>query len=248
MVRSSAIASLQNFDHPSIADALIDSHSTLPSADRRIAEQVLAARVDWTMSLLKAIKNAQISNESVPLETVRRILLHDNDQIRQDVQEIWGNVGVPTTAEMRAEVSRVEEAIGQGSGNPYAGRDLFAQKCGKCHILFGRDGQIGPDLTAYKRDDLPRVLLNVINPSAEIREGFENTLVVTSDGRLLNGFLADSDNRVVVLRSTDGQIRTIARDEIEEMQQLPVSVMPTELLKGMTEQELSLIHISSPRD
>jgi len=34
-------------------------------------------------------------------------------------------------------------------------------------------------------------LLNVVNPSAEIREGFENYMVQTADGRTLSGFIAE---------------------------------------------------------
>ncbi|MFO0925295.1 MAG: hypothetical protein U0905_22775 [Pirellulales bacterium] len=39
--------------------------------------------------------------------------------------------------------------------------------------------------------------MNVINPNLEIREGFENYIVTTSDGRILNGFLADKDSQIV---------------------------------------------------
>ena len=67
-------------------------------------------------------------------------------------------------------------------------------------MLFAQGGKIGPDLTTYKRDDLRGMLLNVVNPSAEIREGFENYIVRTTDGRTLTGFIADQDANVVVLQ------------------------------------------------
>ena len=56
-------------------------------------------------------------------------------------------------------------------GTPYSGKKLFTANCGKCHTLFGQGGQIGPDLTSFKRDDVANMLVNIVNPSAEVREG-----------------------------------------------------------------------------
>jgi putative heme-binding domain-containing protein len=105
-------------------------------------------------------------------------------------------------------------------------------------MLFGQGGQIGPDLTAYKRDDLQAMLVNVVNPSAEIREGFENFLVATADGRQLTGFIADRDNRVIVLRGVDGQSITVSQDEIEDMRAIPRSVMPEGVLDPFSDQQI----------
>ena len=82
------------------------------------------------------------------------------------------------------------------------------------------------------------MLLNLVNPSAEIREGFESVVIITEDGRTATGFLYDQDNRVVVLRGVDGQNITIARDKIEEMVPSKKSLMPEGLLSKLTDQQL----------
>ena len=104
--------------------------------------------------------------------------------------------------------------------------------------MFGEGGEIGPNLTSYKRDDLRRMLLNIVHPSLEIREGFENFIIFTTDGRTLNGFVADQDNRVVVLKGADGQNIIITRDEIDEMQAIPRSIMPEKILNPLDNQQL----------
>jgi putative heme-binding domain-containing protein len=111
-------------------------------------------------------------------------------------------------------------------------------QCGKCHLLFNQGGKVGPDLTTYKRDDVEAMLLNVVNPSAEIREGFESYLVATTDGRTLTGFMEDQDRRLVVLRGQDGQSIAIPRDEIEEMRVTRNSIMPEGQLKEYNEQQI----------
>ena len=82
------------------------------------------------------------------------------------------------------------------------------------------------------------MLLNVVNPSAEIREGFENYIVRTTDGRTLTGLIADQDPNVVVLRGADGQNISLARDEIEDLRATKTSLMPDGQLKPMTDQQI----------
>jgi putative heme-binding domain-containing protein len=82
------------------------------------------------------------------------------------------------------------------------------------------------------------MLLNVVNPSAEIREGFENYVVRTLDGRTLTGFIADQDANVVVIRGADGQNLTVPRDNIEDMRATRQSVMPEGQLKALTDQQI----------
>jgi putative heme-binding domain-containing protein len=154
------------------------------------------------------------------------------------VNKHWGGERVATTAEMQAEIKRCAAAIRGGTGDPYEGRSIFGATCGVCHKLFGQGGQIGPDLTAYKRDDLDTMLLNIVNPSAEIREGYESYLVTTKDGRTLSGFLADKDNQVVVLRGLDGVNEVLPRDQIAEMKSAGVSLMPQGLLESFNDQKV----------
>jgi putative heme-binding domain-containing protein len=139
---------------------------------------------------------------------------------------------------MQEQMAKLTHVLGADVGNPYPGKKLFGVTCAKCHQLFGQGGLIGPDLTTFKRDDLGNMLLNVVNPSAEIREGFENLLIVTTDGRTITGFLVDKDQQVVVLRGTDGQNITIAQDQIEEMLPQRKSLMPEGLLKELSEQQV----------
>jgi putative heme-binding domain-containing protein len=139
---------------------------------------------------------------------------------------------------LRATIEKLIGTINSSTGNPYAGKALYAQSCGKCHVLFAAGGKIGPDLTGYKRDDLRGMLLNVVNPSAEIREGFENYVVRTLDGRTLTGFIADQDANVVVIKGADGQSLSIARADIEDMRANRLSVMPEGQLKELTDQQI----------
>lgn len=169
---------------------------------------------------------------------MRKLTLHRDEKITQLIGKHWGKVQGATTAEMQKKIAQIQEILSKGKGSPYPGKKLFLESCGKCHTLFDRGGKIGPDLTTYKRDDTPLMLLHIVNPSAEIREGFETTLVATDDGRALTGFMVDQDNRIVVLRNAEGQDMTIARPRIEDMRVIPQSLMPEGLLDTWNEQQV----------
>ena len=118
-------------------------------------------------------------------------------------------------------------------GGPQAGQaDLRPAVC-RCHILFGKGGKVGPDLTTYRRDDLETMLLNIVNPSAEIREGYTTLIVATTDGRVLTGMVVEEDKNVVVLRCGDGKEVTAGPLRDRRHKTSRNSIMPEGLLKEL---------------
>ncbi len=237
-LRQAALTSLQSYADAKIATDVVRLYAKLPEDVRSVAQTLLASRKAWALELLRAVDAGKIDRALVPAVVLRKILLHDDKPLAALVRKHWGDVQGSTTEEMRRRIEELSKVIRGGSGNPYGGRKLYALNCGKCHTLFGEGGQVGPDLTSYQRGDLDRLLVNVVNPSAEIREGFEAYIVETKSGRVVTGFLADQDNRVVVVRGVDGQSLVISRDEIEDLRKSDRSVMPEETLKGLTDQQV----------
>jgi putative heme-binding domain-containing protein len=237
-LRSACLASLQSYSDSAISTTVIGVYADLPEQVRETAQSLLASRKAWAEQFLEAIESGRIDPRTVMEANVRKLLLHDSPRIAALAKKHWGELSGPSPEQLREQIDQLSGLIGSASGNPYQGKQLFLQSCGKCHVLFAQGGKIGPDLTTYKRDDLRGMLLNVVNPSAEIREGFENYIVLTADGRALTGFIADQDANVVVIRGADGQNITVGRDNIEEMRATRQSVMPEGLLKDFSEQQI----------
>lgn len=237
-LRSVALGSLQSYANPEIGSEVVATYKDLPEEVRAVAQSLLVSRSSWAKLLIEAIDAGKIEPKSIHESSVRRLMLSDNAMVRDACKRHWGELATASNETLRAEVEKLLQITAAGSGNPYAGKKIYSQSCGKCHKLFADGGAIGPDLTAYKRDDLRGILLNVVNPSAEIREGFENYLVQMTDGRTLSGFIAEQDPQVVVLRGADGQSLSLPRDEIEDLRAVPVSLMPTGLLKPFDDQQV----------
>lgn len=238
-LQTTALTSLSSYDLPEIGAAVASVYPRLTGDPQSAAETLLSSRKAWALSLLEAVHAGRIDARRLKPEVVRKLTIHPDKRIAELIAEHYPDVRGASTAEMQREIARLSTVLKSGNaGDPHHGKQLFANSCAKCHLLFGEGGRIGPDLTTFKRDDWLNILINIVNPSAEIREGFEHVMIVTRDGRAVSGFRFDQDKRVLVLRGVDGQNITVARDDIEETIPQAKSLMPEGLLAGLKDQEI----------
>ncbi len=238
-IKTAALAALTLYDEPRIGTAVVALYSHLTDDPRSAADTLLSTRKNWSRELLEAVDAGRVDPRQIKPEVVRKMTVHRDPRIAALISKHFPHIKGATTAEMQAQIARLSSVLKPGAGgNPYKGKQLFNNSCAKCHILFGEGGRIGPDLTTFKRDDWLNMLINVVNPSAEIREGFEQVMVVTRDGRAVSGLRFDQDPQVLVLRGVDGQNITVARRDIEETIPQSKSLMPEGLLNGLKDQQV----------
>lgn len=237
-VQEAALVALQSYDTLRIGFALVAAYGELAPQARRAAAAALASRRTWSLHLLRAVEQGIVSAEDVDAAALLRMLLHEDDSITEIVQQRWGDLGGSSEREAAIRIRELLEVVDAAAGNPYDGKAIYRLRCGQCHTLFGEGGEVGPDLTVYQRGDLRTLLVHIVQPSTEIREGYENHFFLMRDGRALTGFLADRDDHVVLVRSADGQNVIVTRRDIVESRQLAQSVMPDDTLRGMSESQL----------
>ena len=240
-IKRVALQALLSYDDPVIGETIVKRyHSTLPDEQnvRGTAQRVLAGRASWALEFVNEVDQWRISAESVPLQIVRQMSLHQDENIDRMIAKHWGKLGGPTSDQTTREINRIGALLRSGSGDLQAGRQIFQETCGKCHKLFGNGGSAGPDLTTYERTNLDSLLMAVIDPGAAIHEDYTSFAIVTTDGRTLTGLVQDSDTRKVTLRDANGQAVLISREDIDAMRALPTSMMPDGLLSKMTDQQI----------
>lgn len=237
-IQKAALGALQSYADDKIGAEVVKLTPSMSSDVREVAESLLVSRRTWSQSFVAAMADKRIEPKSVPLATVRKLLLHRDPRIAELIKKHWGEVQGATTAQMSKEIDRLAPIVSDGKGDPYVGKKLFTAKCANCHLLHARGGIVGPDLTPFKRDDVQHLLVHIINPNAEIREGYESSIVTTESGRTLTGIVVEKDARVVVLRSAEGQRIIVPKDDIAELAGSGISLMPEGLLAGMNDQEV----------
>lgn len=236
-LKASILTALQAYPDPQIATAVLQQYRNFNEDVRAVAQSLLASRKAWALALVDAVDRNEIPAAALPLDTVRRLTIYKDDRLASLIQKYWGSVEGATTSEMQQMIERYSSTL-VGAGDPYPGKKLYMQMCGKCHTLHAQGGKIGPDLTTYKRDDIRQMLIHIVNPSAEIREGFETQVAVLNDGRVVTGFLVEQDPQSITLRSPDGQTVSVERSEIDELIKSRKSLMPEGQLKDLTDEQL----------
>ena len=210
----------------------------LPLDVRPAALALLTSRGAWSLVLLAALQSKQLDPSLIPPDIADRLRLSRDSRVSALATKLLPRADARSTASMQGRITEIEAILKRAPGDPYAGETLFAQRCAGCHKLFFKGGNIGPDLTAYQRDNLGTLLLSILNPNAEIREGYAYVEIETTDGRSLGGFLTDRDGQVAVLRGLDGQDITLRAADIRSLEPTGRSLMPEGLLDDLKEDQL----------
>ncbi len=236
-LRRASLSSLSSYDDEAIGVQVAALLPKLAGEVRTAAVALLAGRAKWSLKLLDAVQAGRLKAKDVPEDVANR-LRASQDAATAELATRVLPAAVVVPAEFQKRIDEVAAVLKGGPGNPYAGEATFTARCANCHKLFFKGGNVGPDLTQYQRDNLGTMLLSIVNPSAEIREGFQNYLVATTDDRVLSGFFVDRDNQVTVLRGLDGENITLRAAQIRAIKPAGQSLMPAGLLDGLTEQQL----------
>ncbi len=127
-------------------------------------------------------------------------------------------------------------------GDVANGRMVFFSTgtCHKCHVVDGMGREIGPNLTEIgSKLSREAMFESVLYPSAGISHNFELWTVVKTDGTTLNGLLVSNTDAEVSIKGDDALVRAIPKSEVEELVKQKISLMPADLQKTMTTQELT---------
>ena len=116
------------------------------------------------------------------------------------------------------------------------GKELFGRTCATCHVLFGEGKKIGPELTGSNRKNVDYLIQNIADPSAVVGAEFRNSVYTLNDGRVLSGIVREKNDHTITIECPQGQ-QTIDRKEIQEVQASDRSLMPDDLLKGLSESQ-----------
>ena len=119
------------------------------------------------------------------------------------------------------------------TGDAQRGNALFWGQgaCGSCHVVNGRGGRLGPELTRIgAMRSLAFLKESMVKPSADIPDGYKGMRVVPRGGRPVTGAIKNEDDFTVQLLDTSERYHSFQKASLERFEELEASLMPPSAL------------------
>ena len=124
-------------------------------------------------------------------------------------------------------------------GDVTRGGEKFASVCSSCHRAGDVGTEYAPSLNGWAKRQTTEVFLNsVINPSADIAQGFNGTQIKLKSGDEIHGLVL-SEGDPLIVQSAGGLTQTVPRNRIAERKGLGRSLMLSADQLGLTPQDLA---------
>jgi len=137
-------------------------------------------------------------------------------------------------------------------GDAAHGKTLFYgdAACGTCHMMNGKGGRLGPDLTTTGsarsidylvesvRDPSRRLAQGISEAMKEFSQEYETVKVVTADGTKLQGVVLNEDSFTLQMMDMREQIHLLEKDKLKSYEKTRESLMPAYDTKTLNEKDL----------
>ena len=159
-------------------------------------------------------------------------------------EEIWQVVTYIRSVEVKAPA--------KPAGNAAHGKELFngALGCSTCHMMQGKGGRLGPDLTSvgasrsteYLEESLRkpsrRLAQGIFEAMKEFPQEYESVSVVTENGTKLSGVVLNEDQFTLQMLDTREQLHLFEKDKLQSFEKRRESVMPAYDQKTLSDKDV----------
>jgi len=226
-------ATVENVTAPAV---LLARYDAMDWNQQKAVIETLATRKFYAKELLGAVESKRIDRKQIPVHVARSL----KELLGDDFTRVYGELK-PIGADREKQLAKYKamltpKALAEASAS--RGRAVYQKTCANCHLLYDEGGDIGPELTGSNRANLDYILLNSIDPSFDVPDGYKTVMVVTDDGRLVMGVVAEEDATKLVLKTVEDPRLVIAKEDIEGRKVSEKSMMPDGQLEQMTNKEV----------
>ena len=108
-----------------------------------------------------------------------------------------------------------------------------------CHAIAGTGAELGPALDGWGRGKSPEVIARaILQPNAEIAQGYDATELKTTDGLTIQGLLI-KEGDPLMMRSQGGVTQIIPANRVGSRRRMTESLMLSAAQLGLTAQDVA---------
>ncbi|MEX2514453.1 MAG: c-type cytochrome, partial [Cyclobacteriaceae bacterium] len=234
-VRLETIRAVASFDQEPLGRLLLEKYPLYNEMEKSEIIRTMASRPIYGNLLAKEIKSGNIPKNDIPVPVARQL----HRVVGSGFIEIWGPIeDFPKDEAAYEQYKNIITEDALANADLQVGKKHFMQSCGNCHKMFGEGADLGPDLTGSNRLDPDYILMNVLEPSAEIQDAYRMVVITTLDGRTYTGNIAAESPRQITLKVIGQETVMINKSNIQNKEITPVSLMPPGLFEALEEEEI----------
>ena len=235
-LQQSVLESLNRSGADQVPEVLGEAWEAFSPALREQALDLWLSRNRWTEDLLDRIEKGSITSGMLDPARRDRLLRHPSETIAGRAANVFDSTGSVTRAAVIAEYRSCLEL----AADPERGKAAYVKgKCGTCHRRGSEGAEIGPNLATVLNHPPEKLLGSILDPNAEINPGYQRYNCQLESGLIVSGLLTAETSNSVTIKLEDGSIKTLARAQIEFLQNSSLSLMPEGLEKTLGPQELA---------
>jgi putative membrane-bound dehydrogenase-like protein len=228
-VQAAAVRGLGRVKGAAVGTYLIERWKSMTHSVRMEAADAMFLDPARPKLLLDAIRTDTVQPWTLAFRHKRQLLMNPDASLREAARSLLEE----KAGEREAVLKRYQAAL-EKNGDPEKGRLVFERVCAKCHKLNGLGQEVGPDLATIRNRPPQLILPDIIMPSRSIAQNYESYVVETKSGGIVEGVMGPQTPTTITIRHEGGVQDVIRRDDIKEMRSTNLSLMPADLDKQIT--------------
>jgi putative heme-binding domain-containing protein len=236
-IQNAAIRTIVQFPNPEIGSVLVtrDRWNSYTPAVRDVVLTALMANTNYLQSLFTAIEKGDVAAWTVNEDRRTQLMRHKDEAIKNRATTLFKDL----TSSDRMKVYEESKSVLTLKSDGKNGHAVFQKNCVACHMFAGEGHNVGPDLTGIRNQPAEVLLLHIMVPEYEIMPIYTCYNVDTKSGQSYTGLLSSETPSSITLKMGQGLEQQISRTDIESMRTSRLSLMPQELEKAMSKQDLA---------
>ncbi|HRK33806.1 MAG TPA: HEAT repeat domain-containing protein [Candidatus Hydrogenedentes bacterium] len=234
-VQLAAVQALARLQDDRVADYLAtDAWGGFTAPVRVAATSALLTTSHRTLALLDGIERGSIPAWTIDPSTRASLQNHRDETIKAKATALFANVA---TSDRKKVYEEYKDCLTL-TPSAQSGAEVYKEMCAQCHLFNDVGFAVGPDLTSIRSQPNEAVLMHILMPNWLLEQGYESYTVETTELESFSGIISSQNESSITLKCPLGVVKTIPRSEIASIQTSSKSLMPEELEKAMTKQQL----------
>ncbi|MEX1241011.1 MAG: PVC-type heme-binding CxxCH protein [Cyclobacteriaceae bacterium] len=233
-IKLAAIRTLNAIPDETITEFTMENWQNLDPTVQDAALNTFMQKESRIKILVDALESGKIQQTSVGWQRSIRLMTQRNIEIRNRARAIFAK------DDQRQKMIEEYQPALELKGDIANGKLVYQKSCAICHQVKGKDGiPFGPDLGTIQSWPPSGIMANILDPNQSIAHSFDLWNVALKNGESVQGVITQETPSSITIRNANGQVNTIAREDISSQKAMNMSAMPAGLEEDITHQEMA---------